>query len=125
VITLDNQMVTVLPVLSPREPLARVGPFCFQNGELFHEGHFVNGLQRLGYTARFKNQIEYVVQEGADGHYMTEEKTGVWEGFGHGKITLRLHDKNGSILYEVSRIGYCEGPGYSCSYSHGPWFKYG
>jgi hypothetical protein len=52
-------------------------------------------------------------------------RTGAQQGYGHGKETLVLANRDGSIIYKASHINHCDGPGYSCSYSHGPWFEYG
>lgn len=44
-------------------------------------------------------------------------------GRGHGREIVTLRNLDGSIIYEVCHIDYC--PGFSCSYSHGPWEEYG
>lgn len=52
-------------------------------------------------------------------------RSGVWEGRGHGREIIRALNPDGSLIYEYDHIAYCHGSGYSCSYSHGPWMKYG
>lgn len=46
-------------------------------------------------------------------------------GYGHGWEELRFANPDGSLIYKVWHIDHCDGPGYSCSYSHGPWWAYG
>ncbi len=53
------------------------------------------------------------------------ERTGTWDGYGHGRESVTVKNPDDSLVYQWSHIGHCDGPGYSCSYSHGPWFKYG
>lgn len=52
-------------------------------------------------------------------------RSGAWEGYGHGHETITARNGDGTLIYECDRIARCEGPGYSCSYDHGPWFEYG
>ncbi len=52
-------------------------------------------------------------------------RTGTWSGYGHGRETIRAQNGDGTLIYECTWIAHCEGPGYSCSYDHGPWYKYG
>lgn len=54
-----------------------------------------------------------------------ESRSGTQSGYGHGRETLRLLNRDGSLIFEMSHINHCDGPGYSCSYSHGPWYSYG
>lgn len=56
---------------------------------------------------------------------VTSVRSGAWEGYGHGHETITARNGDGTLIYECDRIARCEGPGYSCSYDHGPWFEYG
>jgi len=56
---------------------------------------------------------------------VTCTRSGTWSGYGHGRETIRAQNGDGTLIYECDRIARCEGPGYSCSYDHGPWYKYG
>ena len=56
---------------------------------------------------------------------VTTTRSGKWEGYGHGHETIAARNGDGTLIYECDRIARCEGPGYSCSYDHGPWFEYG
>jgi len=38
---------------------------------------------------------------------------------------MEIMNADGSMIYRVTRIDHCDGPGYDCSYSHGPWIEYG
>lgn len=52
-------------------------------------------------------------------------RSGKWEGYGHGYETITASNGDGTLIYKCDRVARCEGPGYSCSYDHGPWFEYG
>lgn len=52
-------------------------------------------------------------------------RSGAWNGYGHGHETITARNGDGTLIYECDRVACCEGPGYSCSYDHGPWFEYG
>lgn len=55
----------------------------------------------------------------------TVSYSGARTGYGHGQKTITLANPDGSLVYRVSYIDRCEGPGYRCSYDHGPWREYG
>lgn len=56
---------------------------------------------------------------------VTSTRSGKWEGYGHGIETISARNADGTLIYECTRVARCEGPGYSCSYDHGPWYDYG
>lgn len=56
---------------------------------------------------------------------VTSTRSGTWSGYGHGRETIRAQNGDGTLIYECTWIARCEGPGYSCSYDHGPWYRYG
>lgn len=59
------------------------------------------------------------------GAVVTTTRSGAWSGYGHGHETITARNGDGTLIYECDRVARCDGPGHSCSYSHGPWFKYG
>ncbi len=103
-------------VLDLSDALVSVGPYTIQEG-------WVYGSDDPGSEGDVWNVVHQVEQ--VSGVNVDVEHTGTRSGHGHGKETLRFVNDDGSLIYQVSHTDYCEGPGYSCSYSHGPWHKYG
>jgi hypothetical protein len=93
-------------------PFVAVGKFVIQYGAVF------------GCDATTQTKILEELGS-VPGVLIDIQHTGVREGYGHGKETIRLLNTDGSLILEAVRVDHCDGPGYSCSYSHGPWFTYG
>ncbi len=51
--------------------------------------------------------------------------SGKRSGYGHGRRIITMANSDGSLIYQRTVIDYCNGPGYGCSYDHGPWYTYG
>lgn len=71
----------------------------------------------------FGKKMEYIAKE-LDLLYDCS-RSGKQSGYGHGRETFTLANRDGSPIVAMTWINHCDGPGYSCSYSHGPWFEYG
>lgn len=52
------------------------------------------------------------------------ERSGVWEGYGHGYKEVVARSPSGDLIIKMSEVAHCDGPGYRCSYPHGPWYEY-
>lgn len=96
------------------DELVTIGPYTIQGGKVFG---LPDGIDNV-------NAILDIFR-GSEGVLVDIQHTGTRTGYGHGRETLRLLNRDGSLIYKRDHIDHCDGPGYSCSYSHGPWEKYG
>lgn len=97
-------------------PMVTVGPYTIQEG-------WMHGSDIPGQPGDIWDVVNQVCS--IRGVNVDVEHSGTRSGHGHGREILRLVNDDGTLIYEVSHVDYCEGPGSSCSYSHGPWHKYG
>jgi len=75
------------------------------------------------FAAQYRAKMKYIASR--LGLIYDEYRSGEQHGYGHGRKTLLLANSDGTIIYKMVYVNHCEGPGYSCSYSHGPWYEYG
>ncbi|RLC84865.1 MAG: hypothetical protein DRJ03_13160 [Chloroflexi bacterium] len=99
-----------------------VGPYTIQGGQFFGLPDDV-GDKGDGWAKWCRGRLEFIASQ--LGLLYDESRSGVQSGYGHGRETMRLLNPGGSLIYEMTHINHCDGPGYSCSYSHGPWYRYG
>jgi len=100
-------------VLDLARPFVAIGPYTVQH------------LTVYGVPEGTPQEDVVALLEAVPGVSLHVEHTGARTGYGHGRETVRLVNADGSLIYEMTRVDYCAGSGYSCSYSHGPWVEYG
>jgi hypothetical protein len=93
-----------------------IGPYTIQRGWVF-------GAKNPGKAGDVWDVVHHI--ETVAGVFSDVSHSGVRSGHGHGRETLRFLNADGTLIYEASHIDHCGGAGYSCSYDHGPWYKYG
>ena len=94
---------------------ASVGPYTIQETYVYGLDHDVPNEMSviLDELNKLKGVNAYVLH------------TGVRNGYGHGREVISVKNDDGTVIYECIHVDHCDGPGYSCSYDHGPWFTYG
>lgn len=70
----------------------------------------------------FENGLREFLPSGTE---VSVERTGKWEGWGHGYKQVVARAPDGALIYKMKEVAYCDGPGSECTYSHGPWYEYG
>lgn len=100
-----------------------VGPYTIQEINFYGLPTEADQDEGKGYARYWRGRLKFIAE--ALGLVYDEARSGVQTGYGHGYETLTLVNTDGSLVFQVRHVNHCDGPGYSCSYSHGPWYKYG
>jgi len=93
--------------------------FKFNKDEISGVPSFIG--DGLGWFEAFRDKISFVANE--IGGTVIERKN--HRSVGHSLRSLVLYDHNGHYVHGLQDVWNCEGPGYRCSYSHGPWYPKG
>jgi hypothetical protein len=118
-------MKVVEKKLDLNKKFVQVGPFAIQEEDFF--GPFDIDEAVPPQPHRLAAKLQYVAAQ-CGCLFSTcycETKVGKHEEYWHEFTCYTLTNPDGSLIYSIKWISYCEGPGFSCSYSHGPWFCYG
>jgi len=104
-------------------PYVVVGPFAIQGRNFFGLPPEADRDEGEDFASHWRGRLKFIAAQ--TGCLYDEALSGVQQGYGHGYRTLTLANKDGSLVFQMEYVNHCDGPGYSCSYSHGPWYKYG
>lgn len=113
-----------------QEPHVKIGDAIIQDIRIYPQSETAIALLSSLKSRRLSSPEDYAFTVDAKealralGAKVESARSGVWEGWGHGRETLTITDQEGNFCFERTQISHCEGPGYSCSYSHGPWITY-
>lgn len=104
------------------KPYVNVGPYTIQGWNFFGLPDHI-GDEGFGWAKHFRGRLRFIA--GELGLLFDEARSGTQKGYGHGRETMTLVNRDGSLIFQMTHVNHCDGPGFACSYSHGPWYKYG